>query len=79
MATSIKTAVAKSAASNDSEKQSNMSEYDKDLEIRLQALESRAHMPCKTNNTNSVDNDALVALEAKVDDLIERLTKKMSF
>ena len=53
-----------------------MSQYDVEVEARLQALESQAHTPC---GGAGADGDRLAALEAKVDDLIARLSKKMSF
>ena len=54
----------------------SMSQYDVEVEARLKALESKAHTPC---GGAGVDEDRLAALEAKVDDLIDRLSKKMSF
>jgi hypothetical protein len=84
MATSAKAALTKKeniepVRSDSTEKKPYMSEYDKNVEERLQSLESRAHTPCKTGSVNITDNDALAALEAKVDDLIARLSAKMSF
>ena len=76
MATS-KASAAKVAATSETEKQPYMSEYDKSVELRLQALESKAHTPC--NGGGSVDVDRLAALEAKVEDLMNRLARKMSF
>lgn len=57
-----------------SDKRPYMSEYDKNVEVRLQELES------KLNSTNSenVDLDRLHAIEQKVDSLISKLSKKMS-
>ena len=52
-----------------------MSKYDVEVEARLQALESKAHSKC--DGGSSADGDGLAALEAKVDDLIYRLSKKM--
>ena len=52
-----------------------MSKYDVEVEARLQALESKAHSKC--DGGSSADSDGLAALEAKVDDLIYRLSKKM--
>lgn len=51
-----------------------MSKYDVEVESRLQALESKAHTPCGSGG----DSERIAALEAKVDDLIARLSKKMS-
>ena len=52
-----------------------MSQYDVEVEARLQALEAKAHTPCGGGG-----NEGKIAeLEAKVDDLIARLSKKMSF
>jgi len=77
MATSPKVASAKASAAESAEKQPYMSEYDKSVELRLQALESQTHTPC--NGGGSVDVDRLAALEAKVEDLMDRLARKMSF
>ena len=52
-----------------------MSQYDVEVEARLQALESQAHTPCGGGS----DDERIAALEAKVDDLIGRLSKKISF
>ena len=52
-----------------------MSQYDVEVEARLQALESKAHTPCGGGS----DDGKIAELEAKVDDLIARLSKKMSF
>ena len=54
-----------------------MSKYDVEVEGRLQKLEALAHEKC--SGGGEVDGDRLAALEAKVDDLIARLSKKMSF
>ena len=54
-----------------------MSKYDVEVEGRLQKLEALAHEKC--SDGGEVDGDRLAALEAKVDDLIARLSKKMSF
>ena len=52
-----------------------MSKYDVEVEARLQALESKTHSKC--DGGSSADGDRLAALEAKVDDLIYSLSKKM--
>tara|TARA_B100002019_G_scaffold270375_1_gene263915 strand:- start:377 stop:586 length:210 start_codon:yes stop_codon:yes gene_type:complete len=52
-----------------------MSKYDVEVEARLKALEEKAHTPCGGGAAS--DGDRLAALEAKVDDLIYRLEKKM--
>tara|TARA_A100001201_G_scaffold123059_1_gene106932 strand:- start:2913 stop:3116 length:204 start_codon:yes stop_codon:yes gene_type:complete len=52
-----------------------MSKYDVEVEARLKALESQAHSKCDGGG----DSERIAALEAKVDDLIARLSKKMSF
>lgn len=57
-----------------SDKRPYMSEYDKNVEVRLQALESQLN----STHSESVDLDRLHALEKKVDGLISRLSKKMS-
>ena len=54
----------------------SMSKYDVEVEGRLQKLESAVH---SHEGGGEVDGDRLAALEAKVDDLIARLSKKMSF
>jgi len=53
----------------------SMSQYDVEVEARLQALEAKAHTPCGGGS----DEGKIAELEAKVDDLIARLSKKMSF
>ena len=53
----------------------SMSKYDVEVEGRLKALEAKAHAKC--DGGSSADGDRLSALEAKVDDLIYRLEKKM--
>tara|TARA_A100001201_G_scaffold25668_1_gene28795 strand:+ start:935 stop:1141 length:207 start_codon:yes stop_codon:yes gene_type:complete len=53
-----------------------MSKYDVEVEGRLKALEAKAHEKC---GGGGADADRIAALEAKVDDLIARLAKKMSF
>jgi hypothetical protein len=45
------------------------------VETRLKALEAQAHPKCD----GGIDADRLAALEAKVDDLIGRLSKQMDF
>ena len=52
-----------------------MSKYDVEVEGRLKALEAQAHSKCD----GGIDADRLAALEAKVDDLIGRLSKQMDF
>jgi hypothetical protein len=52
-----------------------MSKYDVEVEARLKALESQAHSKCDGGG----DSERIAALEAKVNDLIARLSKKMSF
>jgi len=47
-----------------------MSQYDQEVERRLQALESKAHVPC---GGGSSDNDRLAALEARLDLVVEAL------
>jgi len=79
MATSPRVAAAKSVAAESAEKQPYMSEYDKSVELRLQVLESRTSVSHQTTSAAGVDEDRLAALEAKVDDLIDRLARKMSF
>ena len=54
----------------------SMSRYDAEVEGRLKALEAKAHEKC---GGGGADADRIAALEAKVDDLIARLAKKMSF
>ena len=49
----------------------SMSKYDVEVEARLQKLESHTH--------EGGDSARVAALEAKVNDLIARLSKKMSF
>jgi hypothetical protein len=45
-----------------------MSQYDQEVEKRLLALEAKAHSKCDAGGGGDV-----AALEAKVDDLIEKL------
>ena len=54
----------------------SMSKYDVEVEGRLQALEAAVH---SHETGGEVDGDRLAALEAKVDDLIQRLQRKLSF
>jgi len=49
----------------------SMSKYDVEVEARLKALESKAHVPC--GEGKGVSEDRLKALEAKVDILIDFL------
>ena len=51
------------------------SQQDLNVEARLKALEAKAHTPCGGGG----DEGKIAELEAKVDDLIARLSKKMSF
>ena len=53
-----------------------MSKYDVEVEGRLQKLEAAIH---SHDGGGEVDGDRLAALEAKVDDLIQRLQRKLSF
>ena len=53
----------------------SMSKYDVEVEARLKALEAKAHEKCEGGG----DSDRIAALEAKVEDLIVRLQRKMSF
>ena len=58
-----------------SESGAAMSKYDVEVEARLKALEAKAHSKCDGGG----DSARIAALEAKVDDLIKRLAKQMSF
>jgi hypothetical protein len=51
----------------------SMSKYDVEVEERLQKLEAAL------GGGGEVDGDRLAALEAKVEDLIQRLQRKLSF
>ena len=51
-----------------SESGATMSQYDQEVEKRLQALEAKAHSKCDGGGGGDV-----AALEAKVDDLIGKL------
>ena len=62
-------AIKKSASSD----KPYMSEYDKTVEERLQALESKVHSHSSENN-----EDRLSVLEARFEDLLQKLYKKMS-
>ena len=53
-----------------------MSKYDVEVEGRLQKLEAAIHTH---EGGGEVDGDRLAALEAKIDDLVARLSRKMSF
>lgn len=77
MATSARQAAAKKAAADAGTKAPYMSEYDKQVELRLQALESQAHAKCDGGGSGA-DADRLAALEAKLEDLIVRLNKKIN-
>ena len=52
----------------------SMSKYDVEVEKRLTALEQEAHPKCH-HGDEDVDTDRLLALEAKVDKLINKLKK----
>ena len=54
----------------------SMSKYDVEVEGRLQKLEAAIH---SHDIGGEVDGDRLAALEDKVDDLIKRLQRKMTF
>jgi len=54
----------------------SMSQYDIEVEKRLQALEAQAHTPCGGDAATS--EKRIAELEAKLDDLIYKLGKKMS-
>jgi len=54
----------------------SMSKYDVEVEARLQALESKANT---SSDASGGDVERIAELEAKVDDLIARLKRKMSF
>jgi len=54
----------------------SMSKYDVEVEARLQALEAKASTP---SDSSGGDAERIAELEAKVDDLIARLKRKMSF
>ena len=60
-----------------SESGASMSQYDQEVEKRLQALEGGSHSHT-SNDSSGGDDDRLSALENKVDDLITKLSKKMS-
>ena len=53
----------------------SMSQYDVEVEQRLQALEAQAHTPCGGGS----NDERIAALEARLDDLEARLSRKMSF
>ena len=57
-----------STGSNNSPKISN------EIEKRLQALEAKAHTPC---NGGGGDAERIAALEAKVDELIRQINRKI--
>jgi hypothetical protein len=50
-----------------------MSEYDKTVEERLQALESKVQ-----GHDSEIDEDRLSRLETRFEDLLQKLYKKMS-
>jgi len=79
MATSARQAAAKTAAADASKKTVHMSQYDKQVEIRLQALEQTAHKKCDGGSTGGASEERIAALEAKLDDLIRRLNNKFNF
>ena len=53
-----------------SESGASMSQYDQEVEKRLQALEAKAHEKCEGGASGGGD---VAALEAKVDELIAKL------
>lgn len=79
MGTSVKVASIKSDSTEPANKTPYMSEYDRNIEPRIKALEDQAHASCKTGRSTGIDEDKITALETKVDDLIKRLSAKMSF
>ena len=50
-----------------------MSKYDVEVESRLQALEAKAHSKCDGGG----DSERVAVLEAKVDELIAKLRRKI--
>ena len=79
MATSARQAAAKKAAADAEAKTPYMSEYDKQVEIRLKALESQAHAKCDGGGSGGASEERVAALEARLEDLIVRLNKKFNF
>ena len=77
MATSARQAAAKKAASDAETKTPYMSEYDKQVELRLKALESQAHAKCG-GGSGGASEERIAALEARLEDLIVRLNKKIN-
>ena len=80
MATSARQAAAKTAAADASKKTVHMSQYDKQVEVRLQALESMAHKKCDGGSaTGGASEERIAALEARLEELIVRLNNKFNF
>jgi hypothetical protein len=79
MATSDRQAAAKSAAEDASKKTIHMSQYDKQVEVRLQALEQMASSKSNSDSTAGTGEERIAALEARLDDLVVRLNKKFNF
>ena len=79
MATSARQAAAKTAAADASKKTVHMSQYDKQVEVRLQALESMAHNKCDGGSAGGASEERIAALEARLEDLIVRLNNKFNF
>lgn len=79
MGTSVKVASIKPDSTESTNKTPYMSEYDRSIEPRLKVLEDQVNSLCKVEGSAAVDEDKLTALETKVDDLIKRLSAKMSF
>ena len=54
-----------------------MSEYDQEVEKRLQALESQAHTPCGGGDTSALEAkiDALIAALNQVPSIVEHFPK----
>jgi len=64
------------ATRSKSESGTSMSKYDVEVEARLQALEEKVSTQ---SGGGGSDQERLASLEAKLDDLISRLSKKMTF
>ena len=62
----------KRTSSTTSESGAYMSQYDQEVEKRLQALEAQAHTPC---SDGGVSEERIAALEARLEQAIECLKK----
>ena len=64
-------ATSRKRSSTTSESGAYMSQYDQEVEVRLKALEEKAHTPCAGGA--SADGDRLAALEKRLEEVVAAL------